>query len=69
VRVDHLPLHLESPHAELALDRKLDKIVKQLRDKKGHAAPKALQSLLKDAGGSKVGERAQRLLTALQSQP
>jgi thiol-disulfide isomerase/thioredoxin len=55
--------------AELALDRKLDKVVKQLRDKKGDAAPKALQALLKDAGSSKVGERAQRLLTALQSQP
>ncbi len=55
--------------AELAPDRKLDKILKQLRDRKGDGAPKALQALRKDACGSKVGERAHRLLTALQSQP
>lgn len=53
--------------AELALDRKLDKVVKQLRDKKGDNAPKALQALLKDGANSKVGARAQRLLTALQT--
>lgn len=53
--------------AELALDKKLDKIVAQLRDKKGDNAPKQLQALLKDGGSTKVGARAQRLLTALQT--
>ncbi|MCU0862399.1 MAG: hypothetical protein MUC36_01285 [Planctomycetes bacterium] len=59
----------EAAKAELALDKKLDKIEKQLRDKKGDGAPKALQALLKGDAGSKVGARAQRLLTALQTPP
>lgn len=42
--------------AEIALDRKLEKIMKQLRDKKGDAAQKGLLALLKGASG-KVGER------------
>lgn len=53
--------------AELALDKKVDKVLKALRDKKGDGAPKALQAITKDAGTLKVGERAQRLLTALQT--
>jgi hypothetical protein len=53
--------------AEIALDKKLDKLVKQVRDKKGDNAPKALQALLKDGATSKVAARAQRLLTALQT--
>jgi hypothetical protein len=50
---------------ELAADKKLEKIVKQLRDKKRDDTPKALEALLKTAANTKVGERAQRLLTAL----
>lgn len=53
--------------AEIAFEKKLDKIYKQLRDKKGDAAPKALQKLLEDGANLKVGERAQRTLTALQT--
>jgi hypothetical protein len=59
----------ENGKAELALDRKLDKIVKQLREKKGDGAPKALQAMIKSAGTTKVGERASRLLKALESPP
>ena len=59
----------ENGKAELAQDRKLDKIVKQLREKKGDGAPKALQALIKSAGTTKVGERAARLLKALESPP
>lgn len=55
--------------AELTLDKKLDKIEQQLRAKKGDGAPKALQALLKGDSGTKVGARAQRLLTALQTPP
>jgi hypothetical protein len=56
----------EAAKAELALDKKLDKIEEQLRAKKGDGAPKALQALLKGDAGTKVGARAQRLLAALQ---
>jgi hypothetical protein len=59
----------ENGKAELAQDRKLDKIVKQLREKKGDGAPKQLQALIKSAGSTKVGERAARLLKALESPP
>ena len=59
----------EAGKAEIALDRKLEKIVKQLREKKGEGAPKALQALIKGAGNTKVGERATRLLKALESPP
>jgi hypothetical protein len=57
----------DAAKAELALDKKLDKIVKQLRDKKGEGAPKALKALIKDGGESKVAARAQRILTALET--
>jgi hypothetical protein len=57
----------DAAKAELALDKKLEKIVKQLRDKKGDAAPKALKALLKDSGESKVAARAQRTLTGLEN--
>ena len=67
--VTPLVAEFETPEAksEIALERKLDKIVKQLRDKKGDNAPKALQALLKDGSNLKVGARAQRILTALQT--
>lgn len=55
----------EAGKAELAADKKLDRVVKQLRDKKRDAAPKALEAIVKAAANSKVGARAQRLLTAL----
>jgi hypothetical protein len=57
----------ETGKAEIAQDRKLEKIVKQLQDKKGDGAPKALQALLKSAGNTKVGERAARMLKALET--
>lgn len=53
--------------AEVALDKKVDKVVALLRDKKGDNAPKQLQAMLKDGASTKVGERAQRILTALQT--
>lgn len=53
--------------AELAAEAKLEKVVKQLRDKKREPAIKALQALVKSAGQTKVGERAQRTLTALET--
>lgn len=59
----------DAAKAELALDKKLDKIVKQVRDKKGEHAPKALKKLLEDAGQGKVAARAQRLLAALEAAP
>lgn len=52
---------------ELALDAKLGKVLKPMRDGKGEGAPKKLESFLKGAEGSKVGARAQRILTALRS--
>lgn len=57
----------EAGKAELALEKKLEKIVKQLRDKKGDGAPKALKALAKDGGDSKVNARISRLLTALET--
>ncbi len=57
----------DAAKAELALDKKLEKIVKQLRDKKGDAAPKALKKLVEDGGESKVGARAARMLAALET--
>lgn len=53
--------------AELAADKKLEKVVKMLRDKKLDAAPKALQAVLKNASETKVGARAQRTLKALET--
>lgn len=57
----------EAGKAEIALEKKLEKIVKQLRDKKGDNAPKALEALLKNAGDGKVAARAAKLLKALQT--
>ena len=57
----------EAGKNELAQDRKLEKIVKQLREKKGDGAPKQLQALVKSAGNTKVGERAARILKALET--
>lgn len=54
--------------AGLAADRKLDKVVKQLRDKKRDGAPKALEALVKAAASPKVAARAQSLLTALSTE-
>lgn len=57
----------EENKAEMAAAKKLDKVVQSLRTKKGDGAPKALEALLKDAGSTKVGARAQQLLTALRT--
>ncbi|MEQ1633239.1 MAG: hypothetical protein ABL997_12755 [Planctomycetota bacterium] len=57
----------EAIKAELALEKKLDKVIKQLRDKKDEGAQKALASLLKHEGESKVLDRARALLLALQT--
>jgi len=55
--------------AEMAAAKKLDKIVQTLRNKKGDGAPKALEALVKDAGSTKAGARAQQLLDALRNKP
>jgi len=52
--------------AELALEKKLDKIDRQLREKKGDGAAKALQALLK-GGNGKVAERASTMLKAIET--
>jgi len=57
----------EAGKAELAADKKLEKIEKQLREKKGDGAPKALAALIKSAANTKVAERAQRIATALET--
>jgi len=57
----------DSGKAELALERKLEKVVKQLRDKKGDGAPKALKAMLKDGDNSKVAARIRRTITALET--
>ncbi|MBL9077400.1 MAG: hypothetical protein JNL08_07855 [Planctomycetes bacterium] len=53
--------------AELAADKKLEKVVKMLRDKNLEGAPKALQAVLKGGAETKVGARAQKLLKALET--
>lgn len=58
----------EENKAEMAAAKKLDKIVQSLRAKKGDGAPKALEALVKEAGSTKAGERAQRLLDALKAE-
>ncbi len=65
--VQPIVLAFDNPEskAELAADKKLEKIEKQLRDKKRDGAPKALEALIKSTPNSKVADRAQRLLTAL----
>lgn len=57
----------EAGKAEIALEKKLEKIVKQLREKKGDNAVKALQGLLKNAGDGKVAARAAKTLKALET--
>ena len=57
----------EEGKAEIAAAVKLEKIVKQLRDKKGDGAPKALEALLKTSASTKTGARAQQLLDALRT--
>ena len=59
----------ETGKAEIAQDRKLEKILKSLRDGKGEGAPKQLQAMIKGAGTTKVGERASRILKALETPP
>lgn len=54
--------------AEMAAAKKLDKVFDMLRDKKGDAAPKAVEAILKDQKDTKVGARAQRLLEALKTE-
>jgi hypothetical protein len=53
--------------AELALEKKFDKVLKAMREKKGDNAPKQLEALVKSAGETKVGVRIQRTLTALRT--
>jgi hypothetical protein len=57
----------EAGKAEIALDKKLEKIEKQLREKKLEPAVKALQALLKSGEQTKVAERAARMLKALET--
>lgn len=59
----------EPVKAEISLQRKLDKIVKQVREKKADAAPKALRALLKGGAEGKVARRAELLLQALETTP
>jgi hypothetical protein len=51
--------------AELAADKKLEKAIKLLRDKKLESAPKALAAVLKTSADTKVGARAAKIQTAL----
>ena len=57
----------EAGKGELAVERKLEKVVKSLRDKKGDSAPKALQAIIKASANTKVGARAERMLKALET--
>jgi hypothetical protein len=56
----------DAAKAELALEKTFGKVLAQLREKKGDAAPKQLKALLKDGDG-KVAERRQRTLEALEA--
>lgn len=53
--------------AEIAFEKKLEKVTKQLRDKKTEAAVKALTALLKADSQGKVADRAAKMLKALQT--
>lgn len=53
--------------AEIAADRKLEKVIKLLRDKKLDNAPKALAAVLKTSADTKVGARAARIQKALET--
>lgn len=55
--------------AELSLDKKLDKVVKLLRNKKSEPAEKQLEALLKGGTELKVAQRAERTLKALRTPP
>jgi hypothetical protein len=55
--------------AELALEKKFEKVKKQLRDRKGEAAPKQLEGLVAGAGETAVAARIRRTLTALRTEP
>lgn len=57
----------EAGKAELAADKKLEKAVKLLRNKKLDSAPKALQAVLKNSADTKVGARAAKTLKALET--
>jgi len=53
--------------ALLALDKKIEKVEKQLRDRKDETAEKQLTSMLKNVPESPVAARAQALLEALRT--
>ncbi len=57
----------DTAKAELAAEKKLEKIDRALRDKKEDGAVKALQALAKSAGSGKVGERVGSILKALET--
>jgi hypothetical protein len=57
----------DAAKAELAADKKMAAVEKQLRGKKIDAAIKGLQALVKASGQTKVGERAGRMLKALET--
>ena len=57
----------EAGKAELALEKKFEKIEKALRDKKGDNAPKQIQALLKNGGDGKVAARLAKTLKALET--
>ena len=52
----------------LALDKKIEKVERQLRDRKDETAEKALSSMSKHAGSSPVAARAKALLEALKTE-
>lgn len=59
----------DAGRAEIAAAKKLEKAEKQIRDKKRDPAAKSLAAVIKSCAGTKTAERAQRLLTALETKP
>jgi hypothetical protein len=57
----------DSAKVELAFDKKLDKILSNMRKGNADKAPKALEKLIEKAGQGGVGKRAARTLAALQT--
>jgi hypothetical protein len=57
----------EAGKAEIALEKKFEKIEKALRDRKGDNAVKQIQAMLKTAGDGKVAARIQKTLKALET--
>ncbi|MCA8953381.1 MAG: hypothetical protein KDE27_27965 [Planctomycetes bacterium] len=55
----------DAAKAEIALDKKLDKILKTMRKGKLDRAPKDLEKLVERAGQSTVAPRASRMIAAL----